>query len=111
MTILEGDSIILSCTSFGAPVPTITWELNNQSVQIAPVESVMQSQATLVRSIPGDDNSPLTTNIITGSITSSIVIVNASYPDDDGVYTCIGSNDNQMMNTNEDTITLQVTGR
>ena len=87
------------------------WEFNSQLVQIAPTESITPSVATLVRSDPNDDNSPFVPNIITGSITSSIEIINASYPENDGVYTCIGSNDNQMVNTSEDTITLQVVGR
>ena len=111
MTVFEGGSVILSCTSVGAPVPTITWEFNSQPVQIIPTETVIQSVATLVRSDPNDQDSPLVPNIVTGSITSSIQIVNASYPEDEGVYTCIGSNDNQMLNISEDTITLQITGR
>ena len=111
VAILEGLSVILSCTSVGAPVPTVTWELNNQPVQITPVVSVMQSQATLVRSDPGNSNSPFVPNIITGNIISSIEIINVSFPADDGVYTCIGSNDNQMLNISEATIALQVIGR
>ena len=67
----------------------------------------MQSQATLIR----DSNDELVPDITTGSITSSIEIINATYPENDGVYTCIGSNDNQMVNTSEATITLQVVGR
>ena len=109
VAVLEGDSIILSCTSFGAPVPTITWEFSNQPVEITPIESATESVATLIRDPL--DSSSFIPNIITGDITSSIQIVNASYPEDDGVYTCIGSNDNQMLNTSEDTITLQVIGR
>ena len=109
-TVFEGGSVILSCTSVGAPVPTITWEFNNQSVQIIPMESIAQSQATLVRSDPNDQNSAFVPNIITGNINSNIEIVGASYPEDDGIYTCIGSNDNLMVNTSEDTITLQVIG-
>lgn len=111
MTVLKGSSVILSCTSIGAPVPNITWEFNNQSLQIIPTETVIQSVATLVRSDPSDENSPLVPNIVTGSITSSIEIVNVGYPENDGIYTCIGSNDNQMLSTTQNTITLQITGR
>ena len=67
----------------------------------------MESNAELVRNASGD----LVPDVTIGRITSSIEIVAARYPDDQGNYICIGSNDNEMLVTSEDTIVVQVTGK
>ena len=105
--VLEGSSLILSCTSTGAPVPSIEWEFNNQSLAIIPSESVIESNAEHVRNASGS----LVPDVTIGRITSSIEIVAARYPHDQGNYICIGSNDNEMLVTSEDTIVVQVVGK
>lgn len=110
VTVIERNSITLSCISTGAPAPTISWEFNGQDVMITPTESsASQAQATLIRD--PNDMSRFIPNIVLGTITSTIEIINARYPDDDGVYTCIGTNDNLKININEAMITLQVIGK
>ena len=105
--VVEGESVTISCTSTGAPVPTITWTFNTQPVQIIPTKVVTESQAMLVRTNPND----FISDIVVGNIMSSISIVNAQYPEDDGEYTCIGTNDIQMMNCSSAMITVQVVGK
>lgn len=67
----------------------------------------MQGQATLV-------HDPLSFNfvpsIVLGTITSDLLIENAQYPDHDGVYTCIGSNDDLLINISSAMINVQVIG-
>ena len=74
-------------------------------------EAREQSAATLVCSDPGNSNSPFVPNIVLGRVTLNLLIVNAHYPDHDGVYTCIGSNDDSMININSATINVQVIGK
>lgn len=76
-------------------------------MQIIPTESVTESQATLVH----DDLHNFAPNIIVGNIISNIGIVNAQFPENDGEYTCIGTNDNQLMNSSSAVITVQVVGK
>ncbi len=47
-------------------------------------------------------------DIILGRVISTLHIVNAQYPTNDGVYTCIGSNSQVNSTTN---IIVQVTGK
>ena len=90
---IEGSAITISCISTGAPTPSVSWELNGQPVPFQSTQAREQSIVTLVRGNPGDPHSPLVPNIILGRVTSNLLVVNAQYPDHDGVYTCIGSND------------------
>ena len=62
-------------------------------------------QGTLVR-----DGSGNLVPIVLTAIVSNLQIMNAQYPDHDGDYTCVGFNDNQMINTSSATITVQVLG-
>ena len=97
VSIAEGLSVTVSCTSTGAPTPSIVWMLNSTS------DSITKEQATLVQNV--------VPSIILGSIISTLQVVNARYPDHDGEYTCVGTNDNQMVNTSSAYITVQVLGK
>lgn len=75
----EGESINITCISFGVPVPTISWSFNGQATHFSPTDQSFDV------SVSGD--------VVTlGSTMSSLLIVNAQYPDNDGTYICTGSN-------------------
>ena len=110
VSVVEENSITISCTSSGAPTPTITWLLDGQPSSITPSET--QSDASVVQlPRPNPDVDPLEFDITPGSIMSSLGIVDARYPTDDGDYTCVGTNDEQMINVSSVVITVQVHGK
>ena len=108
---MEGSSVTISCISTGAPTPSVSWELDGQPVPFQSTEAREQSIVTLVLSDPGNPSSPFVPNIILGRVTSNLLVVNAQYPDHDGVYTCIGSNDDSMINISSAMINVQVIGK
>jgi hypothetical protein len=75
------------------------------------VETIAQGQSTLVRSDPNDQNSPLILNTVPSTITSDLLVVNAQYPNHDGLYTCMGFNDISMINISSAIINVQVIGK
>lgn len=89
VSVLEGGSLRLSCTSIGAPTPTIVWEMNGQPAQFNTTEVITLPQARFVGA-PGGGLAP---DVTLGNITSETLIMNAQYPAENGSYTCIGSND------------------
>ena len=109
ISVIEGvpPSVTLSCTSTGAPTPSIVWTLDGRPAPfIANDISTMERVQQLPRYSPSD---PLAFNILLGSVTSNLQIINAQYPDHDGVYTCIGTNN---INTSSSAnITVQVLGK
>ena len=108
VTVLEGNSVTISCVSTGAPTPSITWKFNDEVATFIPSNMVDgRFSHRLVR----DSNGNIVPDITPGSITSNLTIVNAQYPDHDGVYTCIGSNDEQSVNNSTASITVQVQGK
>ena len=100
MRVEEGGSVNISCSSTGLPTPTISWKLNNQSVALTPTETLIDPKPRLSQHIVLD--------VMLGSILSTIEIIDAQYPDDDGVYTCTGTNN--AMNVSTFSIQLQVLG-
>ena len=102
---MEGESLRLSCTSFGAPTPAIVWEMNGQTASFTPTEVIIVPQVQLV----GAPGGGLTPDVILGNITSEIMILNAQYPAEDGGYTCYGSNDD-FESTSSALIHVQVLG-
>ena len=114
MTVFEGNSGIISCTSTGAPAPTVTWELNyNMPAPFASTSVETETLGTVARyengSVARDRNGNFVPILLT-TIISNLQVMNAQYPDHDGNYMCIGFNDNQMINTSSATITVQVLG-
>ena len=95
MSVLEGGSLRLSCTSSGAPTPTIVWEMNGQPVQFNTTETITQPQVQFV----GAPGGGLTPDVTLGNITSEVLIINAQNPSENGTYTCIGSNDDFETNS------------
>ena len=65
----EGDNLTISCTTIGIPAPTISWTFNGQVLQTDHI--IMKYQRRVV---------------------ATLQIVDAQFPEDDGVYVCTGSN-------------------
>ena len=107
MTVGEGNSVTIST---GAPVPSITWMLNGQPVTFDSSETITTSGTQLVRRNPNDPNSEFIPVSISNTV-SSLTISNAQYPDHDGNYTCTGTNDDEMIISSSDTISVQVIGK
>ena len=106
--ILEGGSAVISCRSVGAPAPSITWELGNQIVSFEQSDTVTQFEATLIGTVGGQRDTVVTP----GNIISDLHIVSARYPDHDGVYTCIGTNSDDLnVATSSATVTVEVQGK
>ena len=107
VTVVEGNTTIISCTSTGAPTPSMIWELNGETTPFLQFDTLEATQAVLVRNAMDD----IVPDITVGIITSDLTIVNAEYPNHDGVYTCIGSNDEQMVDTSTSSITVVVVSK
>ena len=105
LSVMEGGSLRLSCTSIGAPTPAIVWEINGQPAQFNTTEVITIPQAELV----GAPGGGLAANVTLGNITSETLIVNTQYPAENGTYTCIGSNNNFKRNESAQ-IYVQVLG-
>ena len=87
----------------GTPAPSITWELDNQIVSFEQTDTVTQFEATLTGTIEGQRG----TDVTPGNIISDLHIVSARYPDHDGMYTCIGTNSDDL-NVASSTVTIFV---
>ena len=105
LSVLEGGSFRLSCTSIGAPTPTIVWEMNGQPAQFNTTEVITLPKARFVGA-PGGGLAP---DVTLGNVTSETMIMNAQYPAENGSYTCIGSNDDFERNESAQ-IYVQVLG-
>ncbi len=104
--ILEGGSADIFCRSVGAPVPSITWEFNNQTTEFEQTDTEAPFVATLTGTIGNRG-----VDVTHGNIESSLHIVSATYPDHDGVYICIGTNSDDLTVTSSSAfITVQVNG-
>ena len=105
--IAEGDNGTISCRSVGAPVPSITWEFNNQTTGFEQTDTVTPYEAALI----GDAGNRVV-DLTPGNIVSALHIVSARYPDHNGVYTCIGTNAGSLtVSSNSATVTVQVDGK
>ena len=71
------------------------------------VDTVTDGQVSLLRDQSAHSSSNFIVDISLGSTTSQLLVVNAQYPDHDGVYTCIGSN---QENSSSALISIQVVG-
>ena len=94
----EGRSINISCNSTGSPTPTIVWEMDGEPFLYPPTEISVEPQ------VP---ERGFLQDVMLGNINSTVQVINASYPDDEGYYTCVGTNDEEYSNF---TIYVQVLG-
>ena len=90
----------------------MSWTLDGRPVPFQSTETVTNREVSLVRSDPNDPNSPFIPDSDSlGTIISHLFVVNAQYPDHDGVYTCTGSNDVSMINISSAMINVHVHGK
>lgn len=101
-SVYKEGSVNISCTSTGIPVPTITW--------LSPNQMVLQSDIHTTYSANFDTD--YTVSVTTGSVVSTLHIVNAQYPADAGEYECVGSNSHAGDTFNSSAmVTLRFLGR
>ena len=105
VTVSEGGSVNISCTSIGSPVPTISWTLNNNQMTRFTKTDLSTEPSVAVTTPPNF--------AVTDGVTeSTLQIVNTQYPADDGVYVCTGSNTHDGVTTSTSAmITVRVLGR
>ena len=107
VVIAEGDSGTISCRSVGAPVPSITWEFNNQTTGFEQTDTMTPFQTSITGTAGNRD-----IDLTPGSIVSTLHIVSARHPDHDGVYTCIGTNGGDLTVASSNAlVTVQVNGK
>ena len=106
VTVQEGDSVNVTCFSYGNPVPTISWYLGVSLAPFSQSDSVIDLRAEIVGTVPN-----IMADFTIGNITSVLQITNAVYPAHEGEYTCVGLNSHRAGdNTSNATITVQVQG-
>ena len=107
VSLLEGDSVSISCFSTGNSVPTITWYLGTSVAPFPQSDTINDLQFTIAGNEPN-----LMVSITNGDTTSQLMIENAAYPAHEGEYTCVGLNSNREGDsTNNATINVQVRGK
>ena len=84
VTVREGQDVDITCFSSGNPVPTITWTLGSGSTPFSQTDTTERVTAYVT--------SPGSYSFSEGNITSTLHITSATYPSNDGVYTCSASN-------------------
>ncbi len=100
-TLMEGGDIILTCTSEGNPAPSFTWRRDGVTLS-----------STLYTNTPTDPTVLMITFTRTNGMTTSVLTISgAVYPDDDGVYECVGTNSHTGIdNSSSASITVTVQG-
>ena len=85
VTVLEGGSVNVSCTSTGNPLPMFRWVLSGMNVNFTQSSTTLELQTS-----GGSVDSPFSFTV--GSTTSTLHIVNVGYFQDIGTYECIATN-------------------
>ena len=90
-----GESVNFTCIATGAPLPTIIWNFKgmnetrfrqtDSSIGVHLIQTTFRSTDFL--GLPYNK-----TTVVPGIAMSTLHIENMTYPDDDGVYNCIGLN-------------------
>ena len=100
VTVVEGDDVDISCFANANPLPSdIVWYFDGNP---PPFE---QDDITEDKTAYNSSNG--TFSFTEGNKTSTLHIMAAEYPTNDGVYTCSSSNDTTTV---DDTITVEVQG-
>ena len=104
VTVHEGGSVDISCTSTGSPIPTISWELHGLPTPFPQTDSVTPFQVD----IPEFGDFSFTP----GNTNSRLSITNASFPAHNGEYICTGHNSHRGTESSTySNITVQVWGK
>ena len=91
----NGESVNLACTVTGAPLPTIIWNfkgMNETRFRQTDSSIGVDLMHTTFRSTDFLGLPYNRTVVVPGIAMSTLHIENMTYPEDDGVYNCIGSN-------------------
>ena len=80
ITLEEGSPGNITCSVSGVPIPTVSWEFNNQTMPFRQTITHVDVSTT----DKGD--------VIPGKIISTLHLVEPVYPDQQGMYTCTGMN-------------------
>jgi len=76
VTLLKGSNVDISCTSSGGPIPTVAWIINNSSTDFSQTDVITN---------PTDETTP-------GYVVSTLHVVNAQFPEHNGMFICTGTN-------------------
>ncbi len=105
-TVMEGGSLTLTCTTEGVPTPTFTWRLNDEDIP-----SNRHADTSTDPVVDFDQQAGVIHSVTNGLTISVLTISGAVFPDDDGVYECIGTNTRAGMdNSSSVFIQLSVQG-
>ena len=105
--IFEGNSVDITCTSSAEPYPIVFWTLRDQPTPFNQTDVTTERRLTL-----SEDFGGLELFIRRGQVDSTLHIVNAQYPADNGVYMCTGMNYHAGENmTHSEIITVHVQGK
>ncbi len=100
-------AVNISCTSTGLPLPTIRWTFNGSDE--IPFNHTDISTDFVPRDTMGDFYQSPYLIISHGNATSILHVKNIRYPEDQGVYKCIGSNTGTSITaTSSATFTIRV---
>ncbi len=103
---MEGGSLTLTCTSEGTPTPIFTWRLHGEDIP-----SNRYTDTPTAPDVDFDQVAGAVTNVTSGMTTSVLTISGAVFPDDGGLYECIGTNSRAGMdNSSSAFIQLSVQG-
>ena len=93
----ERESVNISCSSIGAPIPSIFWTINNHTTKFGQTD-INFTNGTVRYDSPGQ-------------VVSVLHITNALYPQHNGQYQCMGVNYEGNGFQSSAYITVQVLGK
>ena len=100
VTVVEGDDVDISCFASANPLPSdIVWSFDGNPPPFEQNDITEEKTAYI--------SSNGTFYFTEGNKTSTLHIMSAEYPTNDGMYTCSSSNDTTTV---DDTITVEVQG-
>ena len=108
VTVVEGESVNISCISTGIPIPIITWKFNNLITSFSQTDVSTDFSVRLIR-----QGGILVPEMTSGNIVSTLHIDNTQYPAHNRTYECIGTDPDNPDNTSVSStamITVQVEG-
>ena len=77
----ESASVDITCSASGNPIPTITWQLGDSPAPFSQSDSITDFQ----------DTGSTLFEFMAGSVNSTLHVTAASFPEHNGVLSCVGS--------------------
>ena len=74
----------ITCSASGNPIPTITWQIGASPAPFNQSDSITDFQAT-------EETESTSFEFVEGSVNSTLHVTAASFPEDNGVLSCVGS--------------------